>query len=185
MIWDSCYWKGRLKRLVRPIEKQVKSNQDNDITGDELEYSLFSSAFCARKLIESKKLTDAVSDMNVKCICFDKTNAKIATHYNFYKIEQLFDFSSKRKGTVKFENLCNQLIHSFCFVLGRCDGSYGFFVSSDYDKQKILFFVSMQDYLVSCQMIINDCVTDSEWSIDDKCNESLSNKCFVIKKTKE
>lgn len=62
---------------------------------------------------------------------------------NWHKLDELYDLSAGREASIGLRDFCNQIVHSFVFVLSiaASGGLQGFFVASDREKsQGLLYF---------------------------------------------
>lgn len=152
MVNESYPWKRDLLKRKQLIEKYNRvehlSECDNDRVYTTIEKSIFYSAFIIRKLIDCKaKVSDEVDNYK-----FTLKGFKPLTHMDLmhrWLDEKTHDWKLVSTYTVKGNEICNWLIHSFVFCLcynenGRIDN---FFVSSDKDKNKILYCVDLNDWI--------------------------------------
>lgn len=160
MIYESWPWKQDLQRRVRLLLKyntreQFKKNEEAAYTV--IEKSIFYSAFIIRKLIDCRsKVSDAVDDyiFHIESI---KPLKHIDQFHNSLN-EKSHDWENRHSVTVHGKDICNWLIHSFIFsVAFNEDGIIShFYVSSDYDKNKILYEISISDWLDYAKFVSTD-----------------------------
>lgn len=142
MIWESCYWKETLIELCSRIEKWECNRKLDEPDFVEIEQRLMIGFYSIRKLIEAKKISDKV--VNAKFNGNSYKNIKNVTNLNWHKIEELYDLSNYTKIKLKIPFICNQIIHSYVFVIDELyiGGLSGICMCSDYKRNKELYHVS-------------------------------------------
>lgn len=176
MIYDSYSWKQDLmarKRTIIKYNNPVFLSEDSAHICNIIEKSIFYSAFIIRKLVDCKvKVSDDVDKyaFNVYCISPKK-------HINL--LNRLPDYDNYDWKTIKVEQvqgckICNWLIHSYVFLLYYYEGQdkiEGFYVSSDYDRNKILYDIKLKDWLKYMEFVAKDDIVFSRFSFSVKDND--------------
>ena len=153
MIDDSIPWKEELLKVADRLDAKTKQKRWTDRTGYLIERDFMVSAYAMRRLIEAFKVSDALRLRQIPVERFELVGRN-PDWSNRHKIHKSYDLQNGRRQTLLVMNLCQQIIHSFVFLLSG-DGSPGHFdgvyVTSDYDKGKYLFRVRASDYITLCR----------------------------------
>lgn len=173
MINESYPWKRdllRRKSLFLRYNTKEHFNKDEDATYTVLEKSIFYSAFIIRKLIDcGNKLSDDADNYRINV---QKIFAKQQI-YEFHRSpnEKTHDFSNWNKETALGKDVCNWLIHSYVFTLVSFDDYPvvdGFFVSSDKDRNKYMYYISIDEWMKFVDFIGTDYVVAIDSHYDEK-----------------
>ncbi len=166
MIWESYYWKRGLLNTVF----WLKRNKEKFITieGDideklsvKLDQRILIGFYSIRKLLEAKKLSKQIYSCQIPIQYFN--NIKNVDHFNWHKIEELFDFDSIHDDKIKLVVLVNYFIHSYIFLPSfENDQLTGFFISSDKIKNKKVYLLSLEQLYFVFNMVGNDNPTGIE-----------------------
>ena len=159
MIWQSIYWKKPLLRLANKLTKwQAPQIWDEpDLVG--LEKDLFIAFYSIRKLIDAKKLTDATAGMMVNVSIYpDK--GKDVTLMNWHRLEDLYDFASKKAEQRELLFICNQIIHSYVSMpVINEDGVFeSILFCSDFERNKNLYCVDRTELISVFRVVVKDTV---------------------------
>lgn len=166
MIFESYPWKQDLLRRRYLIKKyntkeQLDTNYDSAITI--IEKAVFYSAFIIRKLIDCIfKVSDEVDNYTLK-VCAVKPLKPIEL-LDRWPDENSHDWKNEQQQTVLGKNVCNWLIHSYVFYFSYDENGVinNFYVASDYDRNKILYRIGMNDWLEYMYFVETDCITSAE-----------------------
>ena len=154
MSFESFYWKKILKRDVSFIIKKMDINLNEIEDNDKLEQifstveiKIFIIAYSLRKLIDTRKVSDKLSNIQIKTLAYPKKSKKITFKTN-YRFDEHYDFDKKIETKLLIRDVCNQIIHSYIFqlIIYRNKIFYTFF-NSDYNKNKYLFKLKIKDFL--------------------------------------
>jgi hypothetical protein len=163
MSFESFYWKKNLKRDITFILNKMDVNLE-EIEDDEkfeqifsmIEIKLFTIAYSLRKLIDTKKVSDKLSDIQIKVCAYPK-NLKRLTVMNNHRFEEQYEFENKIEKKLKVRDVCNQIIHSYTFQLvGRRSKIFYVFFNSDHQKNKYLFKLKINDFLKVVERFANN-----------------------------
>jgi hypothetical protein len=147
MIWESSYWKGDLIKDAQIILRwsQKKHSVRQEIL---LEKKIFISAYSIRKLIEAEKIGKDFPMWDFVFERHTKTSKKEIDYLNSHRLEEHYDFNSKEKVSSDLSFLSNQIIHSYVFAFSGDEKTIdGFYVASDYEKEKYLYYVNLEKYI--------------------------------------
>ena len=89
--------------------------------------------------------------------------------------EKSHDWENRHSVTVHGKDICNWLIHSFIFsVAFNEDGIIShFYVSSDYDRNKVLYKILLSDWIAYIDFIASDDIVKMESHFDNKKGEYI------------
>lgn len=177
MIHESYPWKRDLMRrrsLIIKYNTAKHLEQDDDSVYTIIEKAIFYSAFIIRKLIDCPgKVSDEVDQYRMEVEV--RSPLKKVDIVNRYLDEKSHDWNHSYIKDVAAKNICNWLIHSFIFVMCTADsGDFeGFFVASDYDKNKFLYYVKLSDWLSFIDFVATDSVVSTYVKYDEKKEERI------------
>lgn len=171
MVYDSWKWKMELREKKRQLLRyNTKKNFDNNFEGThfKIERALLYSAFIIRILIESEKLSNDADIYNLN-ISYNIPKKNIDRLHRWLE-EDEYDWDNTINKLVVGKNICNWLIHSYVFKFLFEDNGVilGFFVSSDYDRNKVLYSVSLEEWIKYMDFIISDEVISVSSHFDEK-----------------
>lgn len=170
MIYNSHAWKGELSLNQRQLIKhnsKAAFDRNFDLAYHKVESAILYSAFIIRKLIESEKLS-TISDAH-SIIIKKYLPIKHIDRLHCWCDEDYYNWDKSISKTMLGKNICNQLIHSYVMQLHFKEDNavVGFFVSSDYDRNKGLFEVSIEDWMQYMDLVISDDVIARKMCFDE------------------
>lgn len=167
MISESHYWKTDLLRLAAGLKKRTKQRSWSEASEARCEQAIMLGFYSIRKLIESAKLTHTIPEKEVDIFSYKATGEPVHL-LNTSRIDELYDLDSPEPGTVSVPFLCNQIIHSFIFLMVFDDkrALAGIFVSSDRERLNVLRFVAIDSIIEIFELVGND---DANFVIASKC----------------
>ena len=155
MIWESSYWKEPLLASARWLLHVRLSERSSERTYVRIEREVFFGFYSIRKLLDSQKISDST-----KLLSFDlrwHPNTKHVDHLNWHKLDKLYDLNVSRTETRDIRFLCNQFIHSYVFLPAEDNRRLeGFFVSSDRDRNRKVYFVELRHVLTAFRTVGRD-----------------------------
>lgn len=100
--------------------------------------------YAIRKLIEAKKLTDALVAKQIPVWEFPATGKSVHL-YNWHHIDRLYELEKSKKTQIDVLYLCHQFVHSYIFLLSLDDKRRlnGVFLSSDRKRTSCLYHVEI------------------------------------------
>ena len=178
MIAESYPWKRDLLRDAGIIERWAAKKTNSEYRSMLLEKKVFLSAFVIRKLIEDHKLTDDIRELSIFCRVYPARGTDVDI-MNWHKVDEHYDLSSQQRADINIKSLASQIIHNLIFMFQFIEeGSSpisGFFVTSDWGKDKQLYGVTLTDYLFAMRSVGNDWVavrhaekTTGGWKISQR-----------------
>ena len=181
MIYESYPWKQDLLQRKRLI---LKYNCVNLLSGGNygraytvIEKAVFYSAFIIRKLIDCKvKVSDDVDayKFTLKGVRPLK-NVDLMHHW---PDEHTHDWAHEMTFTKSGAEICNWIIHSLVFFFGFNEDKIidSFYISSDFDRNKLLYRIKLKNWIKYMEFVGSDCIVAMDMHID-KCK-----KDYVITK---
>lgn len=168
---------GKMNCKTKRIKYQNKisrNNKKNKLTNPsdsnlfKIERALLFSATVARVLIESQKLSDDVDRYKI-LISVNKPIKNIDRLHRWLD-ENEYNWDNTTQKEVYGKDICNWIIHSYVFSLlfDVDDIVIGFLVSSDYDRNKAIYTISLDEWLKFIDLIISDDVSSLTTTFDDK-----------------
>lgn len=167
MIWESHYWKDDLLKQAASLRKRIGQKRWPDASLARCEQTIMLGAYSIRKLIESRKLTDAVCKISLKAFQYPPTGRAV-TFTNHHRLEVLYGLNEEKKTSIGLRSFCDQLIHSYVFALWFEDSFTGRFLSSDRDRNKQLLAVPIMEIINSFEAVGNDDVVNMRAEFDAK-----------------
>lgn len=177
MIWESQYWKEPLLLLADKLN-QLKTPQ----TWDEedfvdIEKDIFIAFYSIRKLIDAKKLSDTTSEMLVSVSLYHN-KGKNVTLLNWHKLEDLYDFTSKKADKRYLRFICNQVIHSYVFApnINKKGIMKSILFCSDHERNNALLEVDRTEMIKVFRIVGNDYPSSSTFIFNqDKRDYDVTN----------
>lgn len=177
MVYESYTWKQdllRRKRLILKHNTAEHFDRDFDSTYAVFEKSVFYSAFIIRKLIDCVgKLSNEATQY-----VFKARSIKPLAHIDLmhrWPEEGSHDWEHEKIVTVSGKDVCNWLIHSYIFFPEFVEGGaiINFCVSSDYDKNRALYKISLDDWLAYIEFIATDYIIRASSHYDEKVDDYI------------
>ena len=117
MIWESHPWRDELERIADRFDSwREDCNDEDEQTSFEQERDVFLSAFILRKLIDAKKLPNSLVAATIDVDAYPLIE-RVPDHMNWHRLEEFYDSERRGTRTLTVEQLCNQFIHSFIFMV--------------------------------------------------------------------
>ena len=166
MAYESFYWRNLIRRDLVYLSKKMKmKHHEVEANIDEhfsyVEIKIMTTAYALRKLADTHKLPDITLNKLVKAQIYRRKVSEPPRAYG--DMEKEFDFNTRKAGTIKLRDLCNQIIHSYIFqAMGsRTKAFNSFFVVSDYSRNKYVYEVSLSTFIKATNWAINSYVTNA------------------------
>ena len=166
MVWESWYWKLRLKGIASEIETLSDQPDASELDISNLEIAIFTGFFLIRKLIEAQtKLSQKTANQSVKCLISQKLPDKpLVDIMNRFDVHKLYDLDGFQRRTVALQKICNVFIHSVFLWMVYDTEAFpedqgvvtGVHLTSGYDKEKAIYWIEVSEILRVFQSVIND-----------------------------
>lgn len=146
MIWESSYWKSDLLRVAKTLKARSRQRKWPERSLVNIEKEVFYAFYGIRKLIEARKLCDAVANRVCPARSY-RSLGKPVTYFNWHRIDELFDLSHPRSKHLKLRYICNQIIHSYVFSTehGEEGGLAAILFCSDRHRHKELYRLEISE----------------------------------------
>jgi hypothetical protein len=150
MIFESGPWKDQLLRdagILRRLGNACLDGQNDERSLARLERLIFVSAYAMRKLREAGKLSTDWDSRKLSCVRFAFIGNSLPTILNAHRIHEFYDLDNPKDVSIKPEEFCDRIIHSFIFVPVISDQNCieGFHFTSDRLRSQCLWFVHLND----------------------------------------
>lgn len=171
MIYESYPWKQDLLRWKRLIQKNNCAeflSEFDDRAYTTIEKAIFYSAFIIRKLIDCKvKVSDEVDEyiFHLKCT----RPIKNVDLFHRWPNDNCYNLEVEEERTKSGTDICNWLIHSYVFFLSYGENGTidGFYVSSDFDRNKALYRIELNDWLAYIEFVGKDSIATLSFELGD------------------
>lgn len=163
MIWDSWPWKDDLLQRALRLERRITQRRWPEASLAKTEQDIFISAYGIRKLFEADKLSDEVESSSVPVVPYPSTG-KTADRMNWHHLDKLYDIENPLPtAKLGLERFCNQIIHSFVFMITHNDenGLAGFFCASDREKPQLVYYVDICPVIDLLKLVARDDVSSA------------------------
>jgi len=143
MIWESAYWKDDLLKQAEFLRQKQRQRRWTERSLAKVEQTVMIGFYSIRKLADAIKVSSAVMARQIRVRQFLALE-KPVTLLNWHHIDELYDLRKGQAVFLSLKDLCNQFIHSYCFIVsfneqGRFNGV---FVCSDHSRKRRLYYVS-------------------------------------------
>jgi len=138
-----------------------------------VEADVFLAAYTVRKLIEAKKVSDETEAQKITAQAHPLIKGPV-DHWNWHKIDELFDLQRSRVVQMNLLAFCNQVIHSYVFVpVMDEDGLEGFFVASDRERRSQLLYFKLLDVVGALEGVAADDILSNRTELDPAAGERV------------
>ncbi|MFF2889245.1 hypothetical protein [Paenibacillus sp. NPDC057967] len=167
MIWESSYWKDDLLSLSVKINTKYRIAPFTEELSVEFEKDIMISLYSIRKLIEAYKLSSDTKSIQLKVKSYG--NLKNVTLLNWHRIDELFDLDNPIDEKLQSNQLYNQIIHSYIFLIatGEEKGIDGFFFCSDRTRNKKLYYIELTELNQFFTTVGNDYPAHQRFDYDE------------------
>jgi len=174
MIHQSQYWKEPLIEMARRLAKFSANQDPHEQQLAQVERDVFIGFYSVRKLLEAQdKITDKTRARRIILRWY--RNQEAVTRHNRHRLEALYDFSKPQEEARDLFFVCHRIIHSYIFSPyfdGK--GFAGILFSSDIDKDKKLYLLTVNELITIFELVGNDYPHQIKWERDEDGNESLA-----------
>ena len=145
MIWESAYWKNDLLRLTRILKQKQHQKIWRESSEAIVEKAVMTGFYIIRKLMEAKKLSDTIVYQKIP-VRSHQHCGKPVTLMNWHHIDRHYDFAHRHLTQRSLTWLCNQMIHSYIFILSLDDknGLDGLYFASERERNKAIHYLSLE-----------------------------------------
>lgn len=178
MAFESRYWRSQIKRditfLMKKLEVRLASlipatdyPDDLDKLYSQVEIKLFTITYSLRKLMDTKRFPDRVSEKKIKAKRYQRNNKKSLRPFGLF--EDYYDLNLKGAVvSLELREVCNQFTHAYFFEpIPNAKGCIGtiFFVSDRY-KNKCIYSLNIKSFLNQIFKIVDEFPTATHFVFD-------------------
>ncbi|MDT4291860.1 hypothetical protein RO575_20030 [Methylomonas sp. MO1] len=158
VIHESHYWKAPLVRAAGWLNLLRVNDKNSEAALARAEREIFIGFYAIRKLLSTFKLSESTKQLKYEIEWFPGKPGRAVDYFNRSEIDELFDLNQKSVETRDIGFLCNQVVHSFIFIitLGEKGELEGFFLTSDTMRYRRLYFVSIGSVLHAFRTVGKD-----------------------------
>lgn len=146
--------------------------KNDDTTYIVIEKAISYSAFIIRKLIDCDgNLSDEAENYLLEALAVQPF--KLVDFLHRWPEEDSHDWDNEKKVVVTGKSVCNWLIHSYMFfvVFNEDNVIYSFSVTSDFDRNKILYGIPLEAWITYMDYVALDDVAGMLSRYDPKAND--------------
>jgi hypothetical protein len=117
MIFASFPWKKEIEHHLHSLRKW-SSKPTSERAEFYIQRSVFLSAFVLRKLMENRKVTDAVRDQSISCKAypsFRKVSDRVSTFSGLADVSDDYNLTNPEEVTLSCIDLMSEIMHSYVF----------------------------------------------------------------------
>ncbi len=180
MIWESWPLKRDLMRRANSLRRRKGQRRWSDTSCATVEQDIFISAYGIRKLIDAGKISDEVESSSLRASTHQPSGRAVDI-MNWNKIDKLYDLSSNGETNTSLREFCNQVIHSFVFLLcfdEKNGGLSGLFVASDREKERRLLYFNIDLVIEAIARVAEDDIVTAHLA-----REAIGKQIRVIRKS--
>jgi len=179
VIHESYYWKQPLLESAMKFKEYQALEEIDEERYVKIEHDVFIGFYSIRKLLESDtKITDSLKNQKYDLGFFPHI-ANNVTWLNNHKIDEIYDFNKPQLENRYLWFIASRIIHSFIFNLciNEGGGFDGILFTSDIDKNKKLYMLSLDELIKIFEAVGNDYVVKIEYK---KCPKTGKEFTIVI-----
>jgi hypothetical protein len=147
MIGDGVPWKEELLRVAETLKGRVQQQRWMDRTNFLVERDVMIAGYAIRKLHESHKLSDELVATPITVFRHPLIGKRVDV-YDRHEFYEHYDMEAPEEVELSLTEFCNQLIHSWVFMLSSTETRpyrfNGIYVSSDWATKKWVYFLPAQ-----------------------------------------
>jgi len=161
----------KLAKQAASLDRRTHQKRWPESSLAAVEQELFITGYIVRKLLDANKLSDEVESITLHAMC-SMRRARIPDSMNWHHIDKFYDLSQPVPAGVGLRRFCDQLIHSFIFVVdASSSGLKGFYVASDRERSFRLLHFDIQEVVGVMQRVADDDVVESESTRDERSDQ--------------
>lgn len=167
MISDSIPWREQLLTVANTLERRKIQRRWPERTSFLVERDIMVSAYAVRKLNEARKISDALAARRWAIVEHRLINRPPDLRSRFQPWEY-YDLESGNGITLDMTGLCNQIIHSWIWMISATmDNEFdGIFVSSDRQRRRSLYFMHVDVLIALFREVGNEDIVETTMARD-------------------
>ena len=169
MIWESHYWKNDLLKIAKRLKKRKKQKKWFETSFARVEQDVMLGFYIIRKLKEARKLTDSVVKQQISMQAFP-SNGENVTCLNWHRLDELYDFTKPNGQDRYLGFICDQIIHSYVFVVEFDENSKitGILFCSDQKRNIELYSLKIDKLIALLEEVGNNCPSSGTFTFNIK-----------------
>lgn len=183
--WEAYPWKNELAIQAERVEKHFAEVLDEGFEGDwsplhMLERALVLSAFAMRRMIEKHLVTD---ELKSRSYLFTTYLASETYRLPFHgstggRVFDNYMLGEPTPSRLRLTELANEIIHSsqLLVLYGPKNPSAGLLIASDWKMQKRIIHLTINEFRVGVDAVLNDRVALASENRDPKTNTVRSTR---------
>lgn len=193
--WESYHWKNDLQLHADRVETHLNEALNNEFENEHhplhmLERALVLSAFCVRRMVEKKVVTDqlAASNISVRTFLSSPTYSPplFSTSGTNYNVFSNYSLEKPVFESIKVGDVANEIIHSSQLLVFEGAGSEpksGLFIASDFRMRRRLLHFTAPEFRSWVDSVLNDRVGMSSDRWDPETGEVSATREALQRKT--
>lgn len=159
MINDSIPWKEDLLRITHRLQRRGDQARWSERASYAVERDVMTAAYAIRKLLEARKVSDELASRPVNAVRHLLTGPA-PDIWGRWEVWEYYDLTRGEKAQLSLREFCNQVIHSWVWVLSATDEARprfdGIFISSDRERKRSVYFFGLETLIDICQAVGDD-----------------------------
>lgn len=149
MINDSVPWREQLWRSADELERRKTQRRWTERTSFLVEREIMVGCYAIRKLYEARKVSDPLAARKWEVTRHALTSARRPDIWARATPWEYYDLLHGTSAMVSITDLCNQVIHSYIWMLSATEaGDFdGIYVASDRQRLSGLFFIPLDRFI--------------------------------------
>ncbi len=162
MIFASFPWKKEIDRLLKSLMKW-SFKPTSERSEFYIQRAVFLTAFILRKLMENRKVTDAVRDQSMRCKAyspFRSVSDRVSTFSGLADVADNYDLTKPEDVTLSCFDLMSEIMHSYVFRIvidEETNSMVSFLVNSYNSRDNRLLEIDLQRF----ERVLVDAIQDS------------------------
>ena len=181
--WESYTWKNELCLHAERVELHLNEALNAEFAGQHnpmhmLERALVLSAFCIRRMVEKRLVTDALVTSRIPVRTYLSSSSYrspfIGSSGTSYTVFENYSLQTPVLENLKVGEIANEIIHSsqlLVFDGAGLEPKSGLFVASDYRMKERLLHLEGDEYRSWVDSVLNDKIGVSSDSWDPETGE--------------
>jgi hypothetical protein len=155
MISDSIPWREELWRVADRLERKAQQKRWTERSSFLVERDMMTSAYAIRRLSEAHKISDDLARTRVPVVRYGRVGT-VPDIWDRHEFWTHYDLENGKRDLITIPHLCNQLIHSFVWIISGNEDTElfdGAFVASEKERVKHLYFLPVQSLIDLCRKV--------------------------------
>ena len=168
---ESIYWKKELLSHAKRLKPVSKPPRWSEKLACSFEREIIISFFCIRKLFETYKVSSVSRSYKMQ-VYVSEANGTQRNLFNRYMMDELYDMENEKLIHRDIWLMTNQFVHSYIiYPYRKRDRNWGgIFVCSDFEKDRLIYRVSIEEVQKVFRIVGNDYSSEVTRSYDAKGN---------------